>query len=80
MKLALACANDPTADVEVCLRTGYDGCIDLVARKPGTGDTGYWYLITLTKDGKVIHQTAVPPNLGFQLNNEGQIMLKKYGS
>lgn len=71
MKLALACANDPTADVEFYLEQ-QGSTIQVRGRKPNTNNP--YYVVGFMPDGTLETYNYVSP-LGFQVNEKGCIKI-----
>lgn len=69
MKLALACANDPTADVEFYLVKQGD-TIQLLGRKPN--GFGTFSILGISKDG-VLSRYAFVGSLGLQIDEYQKI-------
>lgn len=74
MKLALACANDSTADVNLFLQKSYKE-VSLMVRGKDTDPDDYWYLLSITKDGKIILHGSLPKSIGLPLDEKGRVML-----
>lgn len=77
MKLALACANDPTADVEFWLAEE-GGVIKLKARKPGVPKGYGFYILGIYPDGTLQRYSSIG-STGLSVNKKGVIELADGG-